>query len=169
MNSSALDIGLLGVLELLGIGHELRGDDAAGLRLARALQPLVAGNARVLVIEAGSAPESICGRLRRYRPDLVLLVDAAEMRAEAGTVRWLSWRDATGLSASTHTLPIHILASYLIIELGCSVALLGIQPCDICIGSSLTPPVRKAAVTTARALAEVLQQDTCPASGRPGH
>jgi len=139
---------------VLGLGNSLRGDDAAGLWLARDLQPLAAGNERLLVIEAGPVPENFCGLLRRFRPDLVLLVDAAQMQAKPGTVRWLSWQDTTGITASTHTLPVHILATYLAGELGCAVALLGIQPADIFIGASLTPPVREAAETTASILAQ---------------
>lgn len=144
---------------VVGIGHELCGDDAAGLRLARILQPLAAGNETLLVIEAGPAPENFCGQLRRFRPDLVLLIDAAHMQAQPGTVRWLSWPDTTGVTASTHTLPIHILATYLTAELGCQVALLGIQPADICVGSSITSPVREAAEATARMLAKTFRAD----------
>ena len=113
---------------IVGIGHELCGDDAAGLHLACTLQTLAADNERLLVIEAGPAPENFCGTLRRFYPDLVVLADAAQMGMQPGTVRWLPWQETTGLSASTHTLPLHILAQYLTAELGCEVALLGIQP-----------------------------------------
>ena len=58
-------------LAVLGIGHELCGDDAVGVRLAGMLRPLVTGNERLLVIEAGPAPENFTGPLRRFQPDLV--------------------------------------------------------------------------------------------------
>jgi hydrogenase maturation protease HycI len=130
----------------VGIGHELCGDDAAGVALARAMQEQYNSNGRddVLVIEAGPAPENCSGLLRRFRPDLVLLVDAAYLDARPGTVRWLDWQDTVGFSASTHTLPLHLLATYLTSELGCEVALLGIQPADVTAGAPLSSAVKMA-------------------------
>ncbi len=110
----------------MGVGQEFGGDDAAGILVARRL--LSAARDDVLIIEAGAAPENQTGALRKFAPDLVVFVDAAQMNAEAGTIRWLDWRDTTGISASTHTLPPYMLAQYLTAELGCEVALIGIQP-----------------------------------------
>ena len=132
-------------MAVLGIGHELRGDDAVGLWLAARLQSLAAGCERLLAVEAGPAPENFTGPLRSFKPDLVVMVDAAFMDAEVGTIGWLSWQDASGFSASTHTLPLHLLATYLTSELGCEVALIGIQPAQLTIGADLTPAVRQAA------------------------
>lgn len=142
-------------MAVVGVGHEWRGDDAAGLAVARALQPPAEGDGRApwLAIEAGPAPENCTGPLRRFGPDLVLLVDAARMGEPPGTVRWLDWRAAGGFGASTHTLPLSMLARYLTAELGCVVALLGIQPADLGAGASLSPPVRQAVDRVARALA----------------
>jgi hypothetical protein len=64
---------------VVGVGHELCGDDAAGLVVAHALQTALAGDERLLVIEAGSVPENQTGRLRRFKPGIVLLIDAAQM------------------------------------------------------------------------------------------
>lgn len=145
---------------VVGIGHELRGDDAAGVEVARLLNQWV-HSPSLLVIEAGAAPENCCGLLFRFRPDLVLFVDAAQMGAEPGTVRWLTWDligsdDAAGFNVSTHTLPLPILANYLTVELGCPVALLGIQPADISMGDSLSPVVALAVEATAQALVDLL-------------
>jgi hydrogenase 3 maturation protease len=137
-----------GRLAIVGVGHELRGDDAAGLAVARALQGTDAPDR--LVIVAGHAPENHTGAIRRFAPDLVLLVDAAQMDAPPGTVRWLSLSEIDGLSASSHTLPLSLLAHYLAATLGCQVALLGIQPLGTEIGAPLSPAVAVAvtAVTT---------------------
>jgi len=141
---------------VFGIGHPLRGDDAAGIVLAETLQPLVAGCANVLVIDAGPAPENFGGVVRRFAPNFVLLVDAAQMYEKPSTVRWLDWRDISGYSGSTHTLPPRLLADYLVQETGCVVALLGIQPLQDNFGAPLSSIVQKVVETTARALAEVL-------------
>jgi len=143
-------------LAVLGIGHELCGDDAVGVRLAGMLRPLTAGNERLLIIEAGPAPENFTGSLRRFRPDLVLLVDAAQMDTGPGTIAWLDLQSTGGISASSHTLPLHILVSYLEAELACQVALIGIQPQQTFADEPLTPPVQAAAQAVVEALLECL-------------
>jgi hydrogenase maturation protease HycI len=131
-------------LALVGIGHELRGDDAAGVLVARGVQEAWAEQEHLLCLDAGSAPENCTSRLRRFGPDLVLLVDAAYLDESPGAVRWLHWSETSGLSASTHTLPPYLLARYLTEELGCEVALLGIQPADMWPGAGVSEEVQRA-------------------------
>lgn len=139
---------------IVGIGHEMRGDDAAGLAVAQRLRPLTGKH--LLVIEAGHAPENHTGLLRRFEPDLVLLVDSAQLDEQPGTIRWLSWQDTSGLSATTHTMPPYMLARYLTSELNCDVALVGVQPGSTTLGASLSPPVQQAVQLIAQALASYL-------------
>ena len=151
-------------LALVGIGHELCGDDAVGMQIARMLRPLLAQQDRLLVVEAGPAPENFTAVLRRFQPDLVLLLDSALMQEEPGSVRWLNWQETEGVSASTHTLPLHILASYLTAELGCAMALIGIQPQQTFADAPLTPPVQAAAENVVGALADCLVLQDCSLS-----
>ena len=142
-------------LAVLGIGHELGGDDAAGVRGAGLLRRKGAGKDRLLALEAGPAPENFTGKLRSFHPDLVLFVDAAFMDSAPGTIRWLDWQDAQGFSASTHTLPLHILACYLTQEMGCEVGLIGIQPQQTFTDSPLTQDVLKAVKQVAGDLEQI--------------
>jgi hydrogenase 3 maturation protease len=139
---------------IVGVGHELRGDDAAGLAVARALQRTLTGDQEVLVIDAGPVPESQIGPLRRFRPDVVLFVDAAQMGEAPGAIRWLSPHEALGLSASTHALPLGVLATFLTRELACDVALLGIQPAD----DTFAAPLSRWAVEAVKAIADALTE-----------
>ena len=141
---------------VVGIGHTLRGDDGAGVVVAEMLHPLMAGSDHVLVVNAGLAPEGFSGVIRRFCPDLVLLVDAAQMDEAPGTVRWLAWQDAGGNGASTHTLPLRLFATYLTLEVGCEVALLGIQPAHNDIDVPVSPVVQDAVESVAHTLAAVL-------------
>src|SRR5512141_839488 len=79
-------------IAILGIGNPLRSDDAAGVLVARRLadSALPRDLDSVLVIEAGHAPENATAGLRRFSPQVVLLVDAAEMGVAPGTVRWVA-------------------------------------------------------------------------------
>jgi len=71
---------------------------------------------------------------------------------------WLAWQETDGLSASTHTLPPRVLAHYLTSELGCEVALLGIQLADTTVGAPLSPTAQAAVQSVAQALAELLRR-----------
>jgi hydrogenase 3 maturation protease len=115
---------------IVGIGNEFNGDDAAGVLVARKLSMRECSDdaGHVLVIEAGQAPENITGELRRFQPQVVLLIDAAQVDADPGEVVWIPWETTTGMSASSHSLPLSMLARYLTLEFNCTVHLLGIQP-----------------------------------------
>ena len=111
----------------------------------------------LLILDAGPAPENQTGPLRRFGPDLVVLVDAARMEEPPGTLRWLPWQETVGLPGSTHTLPAALLARYLTAEIGCEVALLGIQPLGTEMGRPASPPVAAAIAEAVAGLAELLQ------------
>lgn len=141
---------------VVGMGHELNGDDAAGPVIARALVQRAARLDRLLVIDAGPAPENTTSALRRFGPDLVLLVDAAQMGEPPGAVRWLDGEQTTGISASTHSLPPYMLARYMTAEFGCHVALIGMQPFANQVDAPLTPGMRAAAEDVIEGLADAL-------------
>lgn len=153
---------------VVGIGQELHGDDAAGLAVVRALRRALGrrdgGGAHVLPIEGGPAPENVTGALRRFGPDLVLLVDAGLLGLAAGAVRWLDWRSLDGVTASSHTMPPRLVATYLGQELGCEVGLLGIEPLATTFGEPLSAPVRAAVRRTAHQLTAALCAEGAPAA-----
>jgi hydrogenase 3 maturation protease len=170
-------------IAILGIGNELRGDDAAGVIIVRELQSSVGatlvgrpmgqaqgkapGQARGLplhIIEAGAAPEAFTSQLRRFDPDLVLMIDAAQMDQPPGTIRLIEWQDTIGLSASTHTLPLNVIAQYLVAELRCDVAVIGIQLYANAFDTPLSPAVRRAVDEVVQGLmqeARCRMQESC--------
>ena len=48
------------------------------------------------------------------------------------------------MSASTHSLPLSMLAQYLTLDLNCTVALLGIQPGSNSVSDNISPEVSRA-------------------------
>lgn len=133
-------------IAIVGIGNSLRSDDAAGILVARTLMEsrFIRDLEAVLVMDAGHAPENGTSQLRRFEPDVVLLIDAAEMGEQPGTIRLIEMDAIEGMSASTHTLPLSMLAKYLVLEIGCQVVLLGIQPELTDVGEGLTRKVQQA-------------------------
>jgi hydrogenase 3 maturation protease len=129
---------------VLGVGNEMNGDDGAGVRVVKALAARLAATPGLLLIDGGVAPENYTGPLRRFRPDLIVEIDAAHQDQPPGTLAWIDWREADGMSASTHTLPPSVLASFLTTDLGCQMALIGVQPATLEMGHPLSPAVEAA-------------------------
>jgi hydrogenase 3 maturation protease len=155
----AAEAGKQPLVAIVGIGNTFRSDDAAGMLIAQALSQLecAADRTHLLICEAGHAPENKTAELRKFAPDLVLLIDAAEMGKEPGTVEWISEEDIDGMSASTHSLPLSMLAKYLTLELGCQVTLLGIQAASNEVGETVSAEVLQAVQKVAAGLDEALR------------
>lgn len=128
-------------IAIVGVGHELCSDDTVAVKIVQTLQKTVPQNESVLLCVAGSAPENFTGVIRCFEPDIILLIDAVHMDAPPGAVRLLGLCDVENYLFSTHTLPLTLFVQYLKSELHCAVALLGIQPLDLSLGTSLSPPV----------------------------
>lgn len=153
-------------LAIVGIGSELRSDDAAGVLIARRLASRLPPRSNVLILDAGAVPESFTGPLRRFQPSMVLLVDSANLGLEPGQTGLLEWHESGGLSAGTHTLPVAVVAQYLHNEIGCQVFLLGIQPASLDFLGGLTPAVRKAVDGVVNSVMKWLKGAEAPAKVR---
>lgn len=139
---------------VLGIGNRLGGDDAAGTFVVDILKPtlraLSAGqhktrallDTEIVAIDVGTAPESYTSVIRRHRPDLLILIDAADMGLPPGTVRIITPDKISVLSFSTHNIPLSTFISY--VEEFCGeILLIGVQPEQTEIGNGLSKAVRK--------------------------
>lgn len=129
---------------MIGVGNPLRSDDAAGVLVARRLANRDYAADHVLILEAGQAPENRTAELRRFAPGLVLIIDAADIGDIPGTIQQIPEESIDGMSASTHSLPLSMLARYLKLELGCSVMFLGIQPASNKVGEIVSEEILKA-------------------------
>jgi hydrogenase 3 maturation protease len=150
---------------VLGIGNRLDGDDAAGTcvvdMLNSALRALSAGwhraealpPAEIMAIDAGTAPESYTSVIRQHRPDLLILVDAADMGLPPGVLRTITPEKISILSFSTHNIPIPMFVSY-VKEFCGKVLLVGVQPEQTETGMGISKAVRKSVKKLAEAILE---------------
>jgi hydrogenase 3 maturation protease len=132
-------------MALLGIGNEIIGDDGAGVFIARILHERMTANPDWLILDTGPAPMNFSTTLKKFSPDFILLVDAAEMGLSAGAIVWLDWSMLDGFGGSTHTFPLSLVAQFNFAELGCTIGLIGIQPFRLEIGEGLSKPVLESA------------------------
>lgn len=144
---------------LLGVGSELRGDDAAGVFVARKLCPVSSGaieNKRYKVFIGETAPENLTGQIKSFNPTHLIIVDSAQMNEEAGAVKLIDSDEVSGFSSSTHSLPMKVLADYLFKSIGCKTTIIGIQPKALDFGMPLSPEVKKSVKCVWQALKAVL-------------
>jgi hydrogenase 3 maturation protease len=113
-------------LALVGIGDECTPPDRLGMFAAQEMKKENLPGVEVFL--AGTVPESITGPLRRYRPDHVLFLDAADIGARPGIIAVIEPEHIPATLVSTHVLPLSVVMEYVERETGAGVTLLGIQP-----------------------------------------
>lgn len=93
---------------IVGIGNSYRSDDGFGPAVISALR----GRIDAPLFDAGTAPENHAQRIADLAPRCVLLLDAADMGAPAGTLHLTRPSGGPTLSLSTHTGGLDLLAHY---------------------------------------------------------
>jgi hydrogenase 3 maturation protease len=143
---------------VLGIGNRLGADDAAGPRLVDRLnqrqhEAKTPHSTDITPIDGGTAPESYTSVIRQHQPDLLILVDAADMGLPPGALRTIPPEKISALSFSTHHMPPSMFISY--VEEFCGkVLLIGVQPERTEMGRRISRAVR----TSVKKLAEAILQ-----------
>lgn len=143
-------------MAVLGIGNELNGDDSAGNWVARKLRERLTDQPNLLVMDCGVIPENASGPLRRFQPRYILLVDAADLNEPPGTIQFVELDQVRGFSASSHSLPLSVLAKFLVQEFHCGVGLCCIQPQSLEFEAKLSSPVRKAVTALVKEIASII-------------
>jgi len=109
---------LKGNVVILGVGNELRGDDGVGVHIASRVK-------RRNFINAGVAPENFVGKIKRMKPERIVIFDALDFGGKPGEVKIVDARKTEGLKISTHSLPLSFFCK-LFEDIG--IYLVGIQP-----------------------------------------
>jgi hydrogenase 3 maturation protease len=126
-------------LVIAGVGNSLRRDDGLGVEFVKRLYGKIPRN--VLPLDCGTVPETYVGPIRRFRPSHILMVDAADLGSEVGSIKLATPEEIVGLALSTHALPLKVFADYLKAETSASIALLAIQPKNTNFGETISPEV----------------------------
>ncbi|GAB2894186.1 hydrogenase maturation peptidase HycI [Uliginosibacterium flavum] len=127
---------------ILTVGNSMMGDDGAGPLLAELLTKAPASG--WTVIDGGSAPENVAHQVQELAPQLVVVVDAADINLEPGAVRLIDDACIADMFImTTHNLPLSFLIERLR-ETVPEVLFLGIQPDVVVFGFPMTDPVRLA-------------------------
>jgi hydrogenase 3 maturation protease len=155
-------------IAVLGIGAELRGDDAAGSLIAQRLKARLSAEEmqRVLPVFGGAAPENVTGEICEFEPSHVLMIDAAALGLAPGEGRLIGPEEISGVSFSTHMLPISILIAFLQERLpSARILALGLEPRGT---ELLAPPSKEILAAVDAIVGEIRAKaaELCRATGR---
>lgn len=140
-------------IAVVGIGTELRADDAAGILAAKKVRDYArrspALKERIRVFLGYTAPENMTGDILRFQPTTVILIDAAKMGRTPGSIDIIDHARIDGISGSTHQIPLSILVDYFTQSGVASVLIIGIEPKEMGEMAQPSEEVRAAAAETA--------------------
>ncbi len=121
-------------LVIMGIGNELKGDDAIGIYIVKKLMRCFGEEKEIVnvknlyLINAGTVPDFFTDVLKEINPTHILIIDCALMDKDVGEVKIIKEDEIINYSFSTHTLPLSIIIKYLRKFINAEVIILGIQP-----------------------------------------
>jgi len=145
-------------IALLGVGSQLRQDDACGMMVAEKLKESCRLQCKKFRVFFGAtAPENLTGEIKKFKPSHVIIIDAADIRKKAGSVSLINPQEASGISFSTHQLPLSIMVEYLMQSIACEVVIIGIQPKTTKFGFGVSREVKKSVSYLSRVIGEIIR------------
>jgi len=126
---------------ILGIGNILKGDDGAGPLVC---EQLTAAKISAGLIDAGTVPENYIQRIIKIAPRTLLIIDAIEFGAEAGTIKVFEPQQLNSHVISTHTLSPRLFVDIIGRSIQVDVYFIGIQPAQTQLGQPVSAAVSRA-------------------------
>jgi len=137
----ALKRRLKGKAALVACGNPLRGDDGLGPYVTEHLEPAE----KIAVFSCETAPENFVSPVVRSRPQVVVVLDTADLGALPGSVRLVEAEDIVETDFSTHAMSPRLFMSIIKESTDADLLLLAVQPLSSRFGEELSPEVKEAA------------------------
>lgn len=172
-------------MAILGIGSELRGDDAVGLLVlehlrkkinifrraaasrravfAKSRRPLASRVPTFKLFNGGTAPENLTGEIRRFQPGHLIMIDAVKLGKRPGTIALVDLKKVESTAFLTHKLSVKLMLDYLAAEMTFTTVFIGIQPRSLEFEGKISKPVSRAG----RELADLLTAAFNVSAGDP--
>ena len=107
------------------------------------------------MIDVGTAPENYIQPIIKKAPQNLLIIDAIDFGAAAGTINIFKPEQLNSSVFSTHTLSPHLFVDTIRQSIKVDVYFVGIQPAQIGLGQSISPHVNQAVQWLIRTLTEI--------------
>ncbi len=142
-------------IAVLGIGSELRADDAAGLLVAEELKKIK--NLKLKIFLGSTAPENLTGEIIKYKPTHIIIIDSVDADQKPGFILLVNPEEVGGVSFSSHMLPVKMIVDYLLESLKCEIIIIGIQPKILTFGEIISKEVKKSVKQVSDVIRQILQ------------
>ncbi len=109
---------------IMCIGNRDGGDDGIGPYIAERLEK---DHPDFVVLDGGISPENYTSVVKRYQPETLILVDAADMGLPAGEIRIVPEEKIGTMHLSTHGISLALLIEFLKKDIK-EIVVIGIQP-----------------------------------------
>ena len=139
MKSSDIKDRLKGAVTIIGIGNIMRGDDGFGPKL---IENLKNKNAKASLFDCGTVPENYIFPILTTSCDTVIIVDAADLKTDPGSMKVLTLEELSGAGLSTHNSSIRLFTDLLMTgKDDLNIFAVTVQPKSIAFGESLSQVV----------------------------
>ena len=146
---------------VLGVGSELRADDAAGMLVAELLDIYAnrkTSRTKLGIFYGGTAPENLTGEIKRFAPTHLIVIDTADFGEKPGHVQMFDKENVGNFSFSTHKLPIKVMIDYLLQSIdNMKVSIIGLQPKSLDFGKTPSEEVKTSVNDLASIIEDVME------------
>ena len=125
---------------VVGIGNILKGDDAAGVLVCQQLE----GKTCAKLMDTGTVPENYIQPIIRKSPESLVVIDAIDFGAAAGTIKVFRPEQLSSIVISTHTLSPRLFVDMICQDIKVAVYFVGIQPGHTQLGEPMSEAVAEA-------------------------
>lgn len=114
----------------VGIGNLLKMDDGVGVYISRKIR----NTGHISSLTAEVSIENYIGKINSLKPDVLVLIDCADIKSPAGTYKLLPISQISDMTFNTHNISLKRLSDFFTM----SVFILAIQPFKIDFGENLS-------------------------------
>ena len=136
---------------IVGIGNTLKGDDGVGPLLCQQLEEKTCAE----LIDAATVPENYIQPIIKKAPQNLLVIDAIDFGASAGTISIFRPERLNSIVISTHTLSPRLFVDMITEAIEVNVYFVGIQPAQTQLGQPVCPLVSRAVQRLTNILSEI--------------
>jgi hydrogenase 3 maturation protease len=125
---------------LMGIGNKQRGDDGVGSFIAENFT-----DPNWFVCNCTTVPENYTSVVKKYSPDILVMVDAAQMNLSPGAFRRIAPDQIQDVGLGTHAMSLSVTVNYLKPVVQKEIVFIGVQPKEVEDREGLSPEILIAA------------------------
>ena len=127
---------------VITLGSTLRADDGVGPYVCSGVK---FSRPELRLLDAGTTPESVAQTAIDWKPDKIILVDAAHFKGRAGELRVIPLEDINqAMPISTHSFPLSVTFSIVREDTGAELVVVGVQARSLDYAEGLSPEVEEA-------------------------